>query len=384
MIKNVHLSNFKCFENQDIPLGGLTLLAGLNGSGKSSTLQALLLLRQSHQADLLSRGRLLLNGDLTQLGTAGDVINESASSDTIGLGLEHQGGSFEWRFDYDKGADVLQAASMPIDPSALQCSLFGKDASYLCAERMGPRVSFPTSDFAVRDQRQLGVRGEFAAHFLALHGSDPLDADHERLCHRDARSRSLLDQVAAWLSELCPGVLIDVTAHPGLDLVRLGFSFEIGREYGTSNSYRPTNVGFGLTYTLPLLVAILSARPDGLLLLENPEAHLHPRAQARIGELLIFAAACGIQVVVETHSDHVLNGIRIAVHNGQLAPDAVRLHFFSRSASSDRIAHTVLSPKIDRRGRVDSWPEGFFDEYERSLEALLAEPPDIDEIGKGA
>lgn len=382
MLRSVHLNNFKCFENQHISLGALTLFSGLNGSGKSTVLQALLLLRQSNQAALLAQGRLLLNGELTQLGTAGDVINESASNDTIGLGLEHQAGSFDWRFDYDKGADVLHAATMPEDPNALKCSLFGPDIIYLCAERLGPRVSFPTSDFAVHDQRQLGTRGEFAAHFLALHGNKPLEDDRERLCHRDARSRSLLDQVTAWLSELCPGVIIDVTAHPGLDLVRLGFSFEVGREYGTSNSYRPTNVGFGLTYTLPLLVAILAIRRGGLLLIENPEAHLHPRAQARIGELLVLAVACGLQVVVETHSDHVLNGIRVAVHRGQLAPEAIRLHYFSRNASPDKIAHTIVSPHIDRRGRIDSWPEGFFDEYEKSLEKLLTEPLDVDETSR--
>jgi predicted ATPase len=104
-------------------------------------------------------------------------------------------------------------------------------------------------------------------------------------------------------------------------------------------------------------------------LIENPEAHLHPRGQARIAELLALAASCGIQVLIETHSDHVLNGIRLAVHDGKLSPEDVQLHFFQRRQSDGQ--SLVVSPHIDKNGRIDQWPEGFFDEWDKSLEALL-------------
>jgi predicted ATPase len=83
------------------------------------------------------------------------------------------------------------------------------------------------------------------------------------------------------------------------------------------------------------------------------------------------AASCGIQVIVETHSDHVLNGIRLAVHGGQLSPESVYLHFFDRKPQNDQACAEVISPRIDRNGRIDRWPEGFFDEWDKSLEALL-------------
>ncbi len=108
-----------------------------------------------------------------------------------------------------------------------------------------------------------------------------------------------------------------------------------------------------------------------LVLLENPEAHLHPRGQAKMGELIARAASCGIQVVVETHSDQVLNGIRLAVHAGILEPQKVQLHFFQPSKKPEDISKPVVSPKIDRNGRIDRWPEGFFDEWDKSLEVLL-------------
>jgi predicted ATPase len=78
-----------------------------------------------------------------------------------------------------------------------------------------------------------------------------------------------------------------------------------------------------------------------------------------------------MQVIVETHSDHVLNGIRLAVHGGQLPPESVALHFFDRNPQRDQTYSEVISPRINRDGRIDQWPEGFFDEWDKSLEALL-------------
>ena len=147
----------------------------------------------------------------------------------------------------------------------------------------------------------------------------------------------------------------------------LQYSFVKGNQ--VSNRYRATNVGFGITYVLPIIVAVLSSAPGSLLLIENPEAHLHPRGQARMGELLALAASCGIQVVIETHSDHVLNGIRLSVHGGNLSPEMVQLHFFQRRQQDGQ--SLVTSPRIDRNGRIDQWPDGFFDEWDKSLETLL-------------
>ena len=118
-------------------------------------------------------------------------------------------------------------------------------------------------------------------------------------------------------------------------------------------------------------MALLASQQDALVLLENPEAHLHPRGQFQLGELMARAASCGIQVVVESHSDHVLNGIRIAVRQGILAPKQVRLYYLERKPEIDQISSQVISPCIDKNGRMDQWPDGFFDEWEKSLEMLL-------------
>jgi len=167
------------------------------------------------------------------------------------------------------------------------------------------------------------------------------------------------------MGEISPGTRIKITPNSGMDLISLQFS------YGLSNDYRSTNIGFGVTYTLPILVAILSAKPKTLILLENPEAHLHPKGQSKIGELLALAASCGVQIIVETHSDHVLNGIRLAVHDKRIEAKVVQLHYFQKKEEDGIAVSEVISPNIDQDGRIDEWPDGFFDEWRNILAKLI-------------
>ncbi|MEI7776209.1 MAG: DUF3696 domain-containing protein [Verrucomicrobiota bacterium] len=182
-------------------------------------------------------------------------------------------------------------------------------------------------------------------------------------------TNKLIDQVAAWLQQLSPGVRLSADRVKGTDEVQLCYEF-IGHSRRTkSNPYRPGNVGFGLTYSLPIIVACLATPPGALLLLENPEAHLHPQGQLALGELLSLVAADGVQLVIETHSDHILNGIRLAVKAQRLQADNVALHFFSRSIESGD--SEVQSPALLPDGRLSNWPIGFFDQWDKSLDALL-------------
>lgn len=369
MIQTLNLQNFKCFENQTLEFGRLTLLSGLNGMGKSSVLQSLLLLRQSYEQGLLPGVGLALNGELVKIGTGQDALFDEALEDKISFGLKWtEDLAANWSFIYDREADVINLASTTANPATATLSLFNEKFHYLQAERIGPRTSFEMSDFVVRQRKQLGTQGEFAAYFLSIFGTTLIP--NPALIHRDVASLQLKDQVEAWLGEISPGTRLNVIPYATADLTRLEYSF-VSRGQAVSNPYRPTNVGFGITYVLPILVAVLSATPDTLILLENPEAHLHPRGQAQIGALLARAASGGVQVIVETHSDHILNGMRVAVHDGEVAPENIRLHYFERRQDVEGNRAEVISPRIDRDGRIDYWPDGFFDQWRRSLEDLM-------------
>lgn len=372
MISNLSVRNFKCFDELSLPMGPLTLLSGLNGMGKSSVIQALLLLRQSWQQGLLGRGQLALNGDLVQIGTAQDALYGFAEEEKISLAVQFATGrGGRWDLVYSKDSDVLGRAQPSSGTEDIGAeNLFGASFQYLSAERLGPRPFSATSDYAVRHRRELGPRGEYTAHFLSLFGQDEVSL--QQLVRPDASARSLKAQVEAWMDVISPGTRLSVTPYSSIDVVQLQFRFVSGRDL--TDLFRPTNVGFGLTFALPLLVGVLAAKPDSLIMIENPEAHLHPRGQVAMGRFLSLAAASGAQVVVETHSDHVLNGIRLSVHSGALAPEAVHLHFFGRRQEGDHSRHRVASPRLDRDARIDQWPEGFFDEWEQALDILLSPP----------
>jgi predicted ATPase len=156
----------------------------------------------------------------------------------------------------------------------------------------------------------LGTQGEYVPHFLAAFGrrTIPISA----LRHPAETSLRFDLQASAWMQDISPGVRIITNSFSEMDVVNLQYAFE--HPGGVSNAFRAGNVGFGITYTLPIVLALLSARPGSLIILENPEAHLHPRGQSQMAKLISLAAANGVQVIVETHSDHILNGVRVAVH----------------------------------------------------------------------
>ena len=371
MISTIHLWNFKCFEDNEVPLGPFTLLAGPNATGKSTVLQSLLLLRQSHAIGELAKGRLDLNGELVEIGRAQDALFEDADEDRLGIELIFDdSAAMRFEFSYDRTTDRLHALETVSD--AFQPDVFHPDVllfnnpfHYLSAYRLGPQTTLPLSEWRVREH-YLGSLGEYVWHYLLEHGSEAVSSPN--VTHPAAKKRTLLAHVEAWMGVISPGVHLELQSIGQADKVIAGYRFERPDSDVATRAYRPTNVGFGISYSLPVVVALVAAPPAGMVLIENPEAHLHPRGQTQLGRLAALAAAGGTQVLLETHSDHVLNGVRIAVRNGELSPTQVRLNYFERTGN--RAA--ILFPQIDADGRIDHWPDGFFDEHERTLAELIA------------
>ena len=366
MLRRVHLSNFKCFGRLDLEFAPLTLLCGVNGMGKSSVLQALLVLRQSAAAGALDRGHLVLDDELADLGTGRDALYEFAEEDAIKFGLvgDPHTEPLQIAFDYAREADRLRVrGSGGVSLGQWESLPPFADLHHVAAERIGPRKIHEQSDTAAL-RSALGPRGEHALNYLAAHHDDLLPVLDPRLDEADTnRHRDVVDY---WLRKITPGASLKIERIEAADALIGGFTFDRAGDVETRR-YRATNVGFGLSYVLPVIAALLA--PAGTLcLIENPEAHLHPGGQTKIAELAARAAAAGLQVVMETHSDHVLDGVRIAVVDGLLKPDDTRFHYFEQENGQS----VVRTPQVNSEGRLSSWPEGFFDQHVLNLGRLLA------------
>ncbi|MCY4141930.1 MAG: DUF3696 domain-containing protein [Rhodobacteraceae bacterium] len=371
MLRQVKLSNFKCFENLELNCAPLTLLCGLNGMGKSTVIQALLVLRQSIETIMYPvPHELILQGDRTDLGTGADVLFEGAKTNNISIELhdEEIPEPYSLQFEYSWRADrllMLEESRTSRGKIAIgwnRAPPIGGDLFYVSAERVGPRKFYPLLETAGR-RGNIGVRSEMAlAHWhtkrgLVLHEDDP------RCVGQSTKTMSAV--LESWLDAVSPGVHLQLEAIQDADALLARFSFDRPGDVNT-RPYRATNVGFGLSYTLPVLIALLSSRGT-MCLIENPEAHLHPRGQTKLAELAVAASIAGVQVFIETHSDHFIDGVRISVRNGLIPPEKVAIHYFEREGDKS----VISSPVLDRDGRLSSWPTGFFDQHEKNLAKLL-------------
>lgn len=371
MLSKIELVHFKCFEKLHLPFAPLTLLSGSNAAGKSSALQALVLLHQTAREHEWS-SRLMLNGDPIQLGTVQDVVDKVYGRRSFEVEIGTLETSVRWLFTGDRDEMSMSVESVRVgrqtfstpDPlrhllpveaysdAALLASKL-RDLTYITAERVGPREVYPLEDR--QSARVVGPRGENTVSVL-YRGRDEEVNSSLRL--PDA-TPTRLKQAEAWAARFFPGCGFDVQLVQQANAVTLGL-----RTSTDTGFHRPIHVGFGLTQVLPIIVAAVSAQTDELLLIENPEVHLHPAGQALMGQFLAEVAASGVQVVVETHSDHLLNGIRRTVRRGVLAPEDAVLHFFRPRA---RGQEQVVTPSLDVKGNIDFWPEGFFDQFDKDM-----------------
>lgn len=379
MLERLDLEHFKCFRQLYLPLGALTLLSGSNASGKSSILQSLALLHQTMREHEWSTS-LMLNGSTIKLGTALDVIDEVHGRQTFSIGILDGNSTthYRWTFAGERSDMSMKIENVSINkesranrpetlrhllpfqvgthPPSLITRLCG--LTYITAERVGPREVYTLEDRQTAPV--VGPAGEHAVSVLHC-GRDEHVLPELAL---EGMAPTRLRQVEARMRQFFPGCGLALQQVPQANAVTLGL-----RTSPDTDFHRPIHVGFGLTQVLPIVVAALSAVKEDILLIENPEVHLHPAGQALMGQFLADVARAGIQVIVETHSDHVLNGIRRSVKAARLKPAQVALHFFRpRYTERDQTEKDqFVSPQLDSSGNIDSWPEGFFDQFDKDM-----------------
>lgn len=352
MLDSLHIQGFKCFDTVEITLRRINIFSGTNSSGKSSAIQAFLLLCNNAAKNSSSP----LNGMWLRLGTFDECRNHRINARIFRVGAVSGKEIFQAEFcsANDESNDV--AVKFTDESASIQTllSLEARHVYYLPANRIGPEDSYPRNFDRVNF---LGNKAEFVVDFLYKNRKEPVAPS----LIADTASVTLEYQVNYWLGKLFG---INNTIRD------LGLSNSLSMELSLENGkpVRPYHMGSGVSFAIGVLVSCLSANPDDIVVIENPEIHLHPKAQSELTVFLCFAANAGIQVVLETHSDHVFNGVRKSIVKKEIAHTDVAVHFFQLDENA-LSKNTVID--LNEHGRVMTHTKGLFDQFDDDLDQIL-------------
>lgn len=372
MIDEIILKNFKAFEDEThFPLSRVTLLYGKNGRGKSSLIQSLLLMAQT----IRKRGEvntLLLNEELVSLGMVQDVKHSNQKVAPIEIGILSSNGVRCYFNDYPDKPTWAKLVDMKVKGESIFSEKGNVDGSqssddsssdsqsaieelqelshiyYLTAERMGPRNYADRVDVVASNR--LGIRGEYLLNVL------------------DSEKAETIQKVQEVLSGILSGATITIPDNDKSSIIELFLdSNDNGR------AYRPSNVGFGYSFVLPVVLQVMFAKEGDLIIIENPEAHLHPWAESELMKFIVTQAKeRKFQVILESHSDHIVNGLRIAVKKGILSHNEANILHFGRIEDKEGKQNPMVNQiKIDPYGNLSDYPEDFLDEWTKEMLALV-------------
>lgn len=397
MLNYLKITNFKCFPEKDFNLKKLNVFSGYNGRGKSSILQTILLLHQSIiENDDLSK--LRTQGKLVDLGSYLDLLNNDRD-ETISLTLkfdksindnaEAKNHVVELHYTFstdDEFAANISSFSLDgqeqlvkfgslgdtpmagrnsdiLSPSPEWLNRSLKSIYYISANRQGP-VKYVEAHGVPRDFN-VGSKGEDTINIISSYRGE-IDSVFSRLTNAKPFT-SLTEAASWWLNYIMDN------ATGSINIPEIG-SNEPQRksairsvEFGNGKTtYKAINVGFGYSYILSVVVMALIAPKNSILIIENPEAHLHPKAQSRLTELLCLLTERDIQVMIETHSEHIVNGtiLRALEDDISISTDDINIYFFDNDFSVTKI-------EMDETGKITNWPDGFFDQAETDNAAIL-------------
>lgn len=362
MITSLSMKNFKCFNDNVFNTKRLTILTGMNSTGKSTIIQALALLHQDISESENSE-YLCQNGQIFEFGDKSDIINRYFGKNEFSIGIECTEKE-EINFVYDETQKLFKKIlknkinCKAYDAMSEACKRFLRQCTFLGANRLGPQAMHQMRSGPIYDG--VGYHGERTIQILL--NNDEKEVDEGKLCPEGPPT--LRKQTEFWFNKFFPNVNLDIKPVELTNVATLGIS---ARGVGF---LRPQNTGFGLSSVLPVIVAGLYVNDNNLLAIENPEIHLHPKGQSEIGHFLAKVAATDGQIIIETHSDHVLNGIRRAVKDGTISYSDVIIYFFDDMSDDGKPNAQEL--EISKDGSIEYWPTGFFDQLDKDLTQLIA------------
>lgn len=352
MLDTLYIHNFKCFYESEIKLKNLNLFCGTNSSGKSSAIQALLLLAHNTTENVSAP----LNSQWISLGSFNETRNSIKNAKNFTVSTATNKNVFEVVFSEseDETIDVETKINEKSKELIDLLNYQNRHIFYLAATRIGPadyyNKNFDRYNF-------FGDSGEFVIDFFVKNQKNPLMKELQK----DLSGTTLYTQVNYWLDHIM---------NVNLKIEEMGITntYSVKYSYKNNKDVRPYHIGSGVSYILGVIIAGLSAKKDDVVIIENPELHLHPKAQSDLAEFLCFIANAGIQIIVESHSDHIFNGIRKAIAINTISQKHVSINFFELD---ENLLTKNTKIELSDSGRVVKHINGLFDQFDNDLDELL-------------
>lgn len=343
MLQKLIVKRFKSIENAILNLKRLNLLVGANSAGKSSAIQALMLALDNSEVGKKEEPCSMVHVRISSFNELRSYVLNAKSFE-----IQLNDAIFDFRSRDDAMMQTMVSRTTDADVTSV-------NLLYLPAMRNAD-LSRTNINSAPR-LNPLGKNGEYVIDYFYTHRLDVLPLE----LIFDKNLETLEGQVNYWLNRLT-GYSMQVSMN--------GSEYQVYFEDSTHKKLlNPMHVGTGISFIAELLIVCLAAKKDDLIIIENPEIHLHPSAQAAIMDFLAMIAVNGdSQIMVESHSDHLFNGVRRLLHDKKLKIEDVSVYNFKRDGRGITAAQEV---KLSQTGGIKEYIPGMFDQFDEDLDAIL-------------
>ena len=358
MIKRLKINALKSIKDLSIECTNLNVFAGTNSSGKSSIMQSLLIASQY----ITTNGQNGLNGYWVKLGDFKSVKSLYCKTDEIYIQLEDETEDEVLSLNIKDNASMNEA-HISYEPYEIKMrnlySLFSykKNFFYIPFDRVGVQDTFNKN---LEQESRFGNKCEYSISYLESQKDEVEKSSVAPELIRDKKNKTLLAQVNYWFKEIVGSTI----GTESIDSQRIKVYYKMADGIW----HAPTNVGSGISYLISILIVCLASERNSTILIENPEIHLHPKAQSKLMNFLYFIADSGRQLFIETHSDHIFNGIRAGIATNEMDSTKIAVNF----VTCDEKAGTQNSViQFDKMGNIINPFPDLFDQFELDINKMI-------------
>lgn len=358
MITELRIHGLKSIKDLTIPCKSLNIFAGINSSGKSTILQSLLMLSQSAG----SNGENIFDGEFLKLGSFDEIQSKLCGKENIKIGVSFENDSkTDIEISEEGIANIGDFESLEFKAKRKEFFdlSYKKKFYHIPFDRIGVAETYPKNT----TKTKFGLNCECALSYYDSAKKEvlPQPLEESLISTEDKNLRTLDSQVNYWLDQILGVKLRTFDENPKSSYVTATYEGLDGIEY------RPMNVGSGISYIVSILIVCLASEKGSTILIENPEIHLHPKAQSRLVDFLYMIAKSGRQLFIETHSDHIFNGVRAGIATEQMSANEIAVNFIHAEKNETQVEQILFG----KRGKIINPQNDLFDQFDIDLDKML-------------